>query len=536
MSARVCYIEREDRGAVLRRLRVVGARADEAWEAPAGPVDGEAVRRAAALGAAWAAERITGRLGSRVLDRLCLDVDGAVCTWVTANTAEPRLLRAVIEQEATPDADDPFAEAGHSSAGRFPDLPGEVGYQALDPRRGKGERGRVPVFAVPEVAARALIDALDTAGVQVGACMTLWQAMLRAWGAGPRASSDRVVADSERVVAIAICQPGERVVWAWGRGDAVVAAGAFRTRAGRHANAPAGLVLPDGSEGGYETPPPAAPVDFGGRLATDWLAWSAQIGVVPSRVVWVGPVEGQAGTGLSGGEIASSLRRAAPGATIDVIDEPDPIGLTLRRLAEYLDDAADPRPTPTDHLALLTNRPGRIHRAMYRWLAVVFIAASVAMGALAWSFWQRREESIEQLAQIRANQRELLEKAAPDLVDDRMALLNLRGRVDQARARRLDTGAIPPPKPVLRELETLAFVLGNPDYELVEIDIGPLSVSFRVRVQDTLAFEGLQSSLFGIAGSSVAWTPLNPRQVNNKIEVSATGTWMREDRAGGGDS
>lgn len=521
MSSRVCYIEREDRGAVLRRVRVLGAQADDSWRAPAG----DAASGAFAPAAAWIGDRLNGRLGGRVLDRLCLDVDGAVCSWVTSASADGRLVRAVIEQEGAPEADDPFAEAGHTHAGRFPDLPGEVGYQAMPAGRSAVDgSARTPVFAVPDVAARAFLDALDESGVQVGSCITLWQAMLKAWLSDAASSSGRVVAETSPVAAVVLCVPGDRVVWAWGRSDAPVAAGAFRVRGPDDQSG--AMLLGEGEASGAA---PAA--SFGGRLSAEWLAWSAQIGRTPSRVVWIGPVE--SGPGLGGAEIGAALRRAAPDASIDVIDEEDPVGLTLRRLAERL-DSGDDRSAPADHLLGLSNRPGRVHRAMYRWLALLLLAASVAMGALAWDFWDRRARFVEDLGGVRANQRALLEAEAPDLVNDRMALMNLRDRVAQARGPA--TVEIPPPKPVLRELETLALVLGNPEYELLEIDLSSLSVSFRARVADTPAFEQFQESLFGIGGSKIRWTPLTPRQQGGRIEVTGNGTWELGSRSPGGDS
>lgn len=520
MSSRVCYIEREDRGAVLRRMRIVGAKTDDTWIAPPGMFD----RQTFLAAASWVGDRLNGRLKGRTLDRLCLDVDGALCTWITAASTDPKLVRAVIEQESVPETDDPFADPGLGGAGRFPDLPGEVDFETLPEGRPETEGpARTPVLAVPDIAARVFMDALDESGVQVGSCLTLWQAMIKAWTDASSPAGGRVVAETSPVVAVVLCTPGDRVVWAWGRGGAPIAAGAFRIRP-----------FSPPPERALEGPSPHTPMvrpdhSIGGRLSTEWLAWSAQIGKAPVRVVWVGPV----GEGMGGAEIASALRRAAPGASVDVVDDPDPVGLTLRRLAERL-DAGEERPAPADHIEALSNRPGRVHRAMYRWLAILLLAASAAMGALAWDFWQQRGRSVEALAAVRADQRALLEAEAPDLADDRLALLHLRERVSQARGPA--TVEIPPPKPVVQELETLAFVLGNPDYELIEIDISSLSATFRVRVDDTMAFEQLQQSLFGIGGSNIVWTPLNPRQMGGRIEVSASGTWSQEDRSPGGDN
>lgn len=529
MSSRVCYIEREDRGAVLRRLRVLGTKTDDSWEAPrVGRTNGQ--RAACTAAAVWVSDRLNGKPGGRLLDRVCIDVDGSVCSWITANSTDTRLVRAIVEQSGADDSDDPFADAGHSTVGRFPDLPGEMGYQAIGPRREKTDAPvRTPVVAVPDVAARAVIDALDESGVQIGSCISLWQAMMKAWWNRPTSSHDRIVAESSPVLAVVLFVPGERVIWSWGRSDTPMAAGAFRTRLGLRVTRP---MLTDDGEGPVDEVNPGCAEAAGGRLAAEWLAWAAQIGHAPTRVIWIGPL----GETVDGGEIGAALRRAAPGASIDVIDDPDPVGLTLRKLAERIDSGEEHKAGPESCLVGLTNRPGRVHRAMYSWLAILFLAASGTMATLAWTFWGERGASLQRLAQVRANTRSLLEVGAPDLVNDQLALRNLRARVEQARSRTIDPGRIPAAKPVLRELETLAFVLGNPDFELQEIDIGALSVSFRVRVDDTLAFEQLQSSLFGIAGSSVAWTPLNPRQTGNRIDVTASGTWLRDDRPGGGDS
>lgn len=536
MSARVCYIQREDRGAVLRRLRVIGAKADDAWEPPT--EDPAALGRTVSSAAAWIADRLSakpgGRLGGRVLDRLCLDPDGGVCGWITANAADTRMVRAVIEQEAAGDSDDPFTDAS-AHAGRFPDLPGEVNYQPLAAGRAV-ETGpsRTPVLAVPDIAARSLIDALDEQGVQVGSCVTIWQAMIAAWAhtSASTPQSERVVAESSPVFAVVLCVPGERVIWAWGRGSSTIAAGAFRTRLGVRPTP--GLLLEEPPEvrgtNGHAAPNGAAAA-LGGRLATEWLAWSAQIGHVPSRVLWVSPVGttphngSGAGVGLDSSEIARALSRAAPRASFDAIDDPDPVGLTLRRLAENLDEGGPGHASGADaQLVTLSNRPGRAHRGMYRWLAILLLAASAAIGTFAWTFWQQRGEAINALANVRANQLALLEAGAPELVNDRLAVVNLRSMVNEA------TGPapvqIPPQKPVLRELETLAFVLGNPDYEVQEIDIGAISVSFRVLVDGTVAYEQLEQSLFGIAGSSVLWsTPLTTRPSGEKIAVTGTGVW-----------
>jgi hypothetical protein len=536
VSARVCYIQREDRGAILSRVRLIGRTADETWEAPGG--DARAMGNTAASDAAtWIADHLSSKLGGKTLDRLCLDLDGAVCTWVPASSTEPGMLRAVIEHEGGGDDTDPFGDAGNGASGRFPDLPNEMGYQALglaeSPSRAKiaALEGRAPVLAVPEVAARAIVDALDEAGVQVESCTTLWQAIAGAWA--PRSGSsgsDRVVSENTPLVAAVLCIPGERIVWAWIRAGVPIAAGAFRSRAGSR-QAAMNLLLEEGQDESYDPGghhDPAVPARaLGGRLAAEWLAWAAQIGAFPSRVTWIGPMAQHDRSGLDPQDVADALRRAAPEASVDVIDDDDPVGLTLRRLAERLDDEPRTLDNPDARLSGLSNRPGRVHRAMYHWLAILLLIASAAIGAVAFALWQQRGESLERLAAVRANTRVLLEEGAPELAGDPYPTMKLRERLNAERGPA--PVAIPPAKPVLRELETLAFVLGTPDYELDNIDISSFAVTITVRVNDTRAYEELQGSLQGIGGTSLIWNSFNPKPDRDKIRVNGTATW-----AGGG--
>ena len=546
MSARVCYIERQDRGAILKGVRLIGRTSDDTWSAPreVDPVQSTSARDAAS----WIADRLDARLGGKQIDRLCLDPDGAVCSWVDASAAATGALRATIDRDGAFDDGEAFGMSDESGEGRFPALPNEMGYQALGVPAGLPRAkaalldGRAAVLAVPEVAARRLVDSLDEAGVQVGSCVTLWQAIAGAWapdtgGTSPASGSAQIVAENAPLVAAVLCVPGERVVWAWIRGGVPVAAGGFRSRAGARmvAQLSESHLLGDDTEyDDLDRPADASAGDdsdagLGGRLAAEWLAWSAQLGAFPTRVTWVGPIRTEQTPGLEPARIADAVRQAAPEATVDVIDEEDPIGLTLRRLSERLDDGPRSLESPDALLMGLSNRPGRVHRAMYQWIAVFLIGASVAIGAIAWSFWQARDASKERVTQVRGNIRALLEAGAPDLVSESPDTLPLKLRDRLEGMRGPAPVDIPPPKPVLRELETLAFVLGTPAYELEFIDVGSFAVSFKVRVDDTKAYEELQQSLMNIGGSSVRWNSINPRQNRNKIDVNGSGIWIDDD-------
>jgi len=93
-----------------------------------------------------------------------------------------------------------------------------------------------------------------------------------------------------------------------------------------------------------------------------------------------------------------------------------------------------------------------------------------------------------------------------------------------------------PQKPILQELETLSFVLGNPDYKLEKIEMSATAVTIIVVVPDTAAYEELVESIERIAGSSVGDWIKTPRTNPSGIRINFTGLWsdpMQNTTAGG---
>jgi len=587
----VVHLERVDRGAVLAGLRLVGPRSAERWSSPFAAANGsrdrgaendEAVldpagdaRATARDAAAWLAERLKAERAGRRIDRLVIDADGAVCSWVSATDAEPRIVRALVTQHAgggEADLRDDAAGDEHGP-GRFPNLPdGELTVQPLaeqderpisasgdalaslrrrftslgsDADAEDGGPRRLPVLAVPEAPARLLLDELDREGVEVGSVGSVFNAAAAVWDASARAAGasgdDPLVATAGGCTAVILVDPAGRMTWCWSVRGGVVAAGSARLAGGvaRPASSSTALDRSRSHAGVDLEQPPSVRITPGvmARVSTEWISWAAQLGVVPTRVAIVAPCSalevGPAGSNGAGGldatGVAAALRRAVPDATVDLVDDDDPVGLTLRRLAELHDDASPAvARTPGDmrrSLTALSRRPGRAHRAMYRWSALAFVAAGAALSTLTWHLLQRAE-AFERTAATLSNQRRaLLEDVDPSLIVSPFPARTIEDRIRSAGSGGV---ALDAPPPILRELETLSFVLGVESYTLSSLSLNPFAASFTVNVPGIAEAEQLSESLRSIGQSSINWPDPSITQAGATVRVSATGRWFED--------
>lgn len=505
MTAPVCYLVRADRGARLLGLRVVHQHDEATWQSPGEEApDASADARAAAE---WLAERLSGN--GRWLSHLIVDPDGGLCSWVSAiDTSEP-VLRAVIER--------PFDAEEEAAGGRFPELPGETALQPLidRPRARKGAgaepAGRVPVLSLPVVPARMLVDELDRMGIKVGTVEALWQACATAWD--PSGSNlggshaERVVAEAVPTAGVVLLDPAGRLVWSWSRGGRLIAGGSMRILTERASES-----APEVIERGRTRLTLVRDDDIA-RLSTEWLAWSLQLGTAPARIVIVGePSEG----GLSSARIGRMLAERWPQATIDFVREQDPIGATLGRLAGHGVAGAS-------GIDELTNRPGRAHRAMYRWAAVALFCAAGVLGALAFHVLESGGTMKDAASSMT---RAYVELAGKEGLSPATALLDLQGAIEKASKANIDPTTIEVPRPVLHELEALSFVLSSDELTLRELTISPLSITLKVEVAQTGQYEALAQSMRAVSGSVVEWRDtVNAR--GGVVEATFTGSWPR---------
>ena len=544
MNGRICYMTRRDRGAEVTGLRLVTGRGEEDWRAPDQGVLGfdESLEQSVRQAAGWLRERLSSSRGGRRLDRLVLDVDGGVCSWVTPPGGDPSLVRTVVEGGPLPSMDPDDDDAGNTESGpsRFPDLPGELGVQALVARGTRARRGtpsRVGALAIPDVPARLLIAALDTEGVRIDAAVSLWHAMALCWDPGSVRSGsrgERVVAEETGPTAVVLLDPSvPRLVWTWSHAGGLIAAGA--TRLTGHSPRPA-----EGEGGLASGGPCVVTEEDAGKLAAAWLSWSAQLGVAPQRVVIVGrlipaldaaieAVAGPRGVGtspsLSAGELTELIERRWPGASVTHADEDDPIGATLVRLGAVAGD----EPTGAGgggrtELTELTTRPGRAHRGMYRWTALALVALAIAVFAGAWRVFGAAGEAHDIADQAQANRRALLEDIDPGLIVSPSPDMVLESRISELRR-----GTTVPDawiqRDILPEVDAISFVIGYDAVDMRELNIGPAAASLTLVVDNIAQGEELVQALRDIGGAGLQWPRVEWRTEGNRVIGSVTGQW-----------
>lgn len=552
MSARVCAILRRDRGRLVSRVRLVGPRSAETWSVPdaapgavIGP--GSAAVTAERDAAAWVATR----LGENTrLAAVCVDVDGALCAWMSAPTREAKLVASLARSgPATPEADAAFSTSSRGGSSALAAYAGseldasvhvlgtataladepeadansknDKSKPAKSKKPGAADAGtpraaRMPVLAIGDLPARLFIDGLDTQGVSVDAVLTLWHAAAMAWDPSAKtpsaAGNDADLANAPTTGVVLVDQAADqgqgRLIWCWSVGGTLLAGGSMRLARAKEGES----VVVGAAEAA--------------RLATEWLAWSVQLGRTPSRVVAVAP-EGADGELAAFGQ---ALGAAASGCVVDLAVHADPLGVTLTRLAEKLDDAAPL--SAQAGLASLATRPGGAQRRMHHWLALAIIGVAAMLGVVAWRLGANvgaaRSEAIKQ----EERWRELLKEVFPD------ALAARGGEFDKLRTQYMkrDKELRPPEakenaRPILQQLEALSFVLGDAEYELNTLQIpSGGQVVVEVKVKTVEQGEELRRALDSIAGSQILrWTESYTNEgagENARVRCRFSGTWV----------
>lgn len=492
MSAPLCYLKRTDRGDVLAGVRLVGAYTDDSWQAPdnaGGEFDAvEHVRLTAHAAGEWIANALRDAKGARSIDVLCLDVDGSACSWVTAPSEQSAVVSAAYSLAGADESDVAIAPAELSTIEPMSSI-----------AAGSGDERRVGLIASPDAVARLVLDELDQRGITVSRVCSLWQILAQAWDpAGPggdlvhtRLREDRVVATEQptnAIMAVVMIEPTGKLVWVWSRAGEPIAGGSMRLRTG---------------DSGCSI----APWDVS-RLGNDWLAWSAQTGEAPRRVLVVAPDldEQAADEALSPAAFGTLLASAWPDATIDMAIEEDPLGETLARASRIAENAAARGGSGSGkgarvELTSLTRRPGRVHRSAHRWVAVALLAFAGTLGAYSFSQYQSARALKKQIAPIQDRQRDILldSDSHADLASEPIGLVlpQLRDQWEKRGADRLLVRDSDKPKPILPELLNIALQLEGYQYfgiepKLIELDPRRCRVDILVPVSD-VAYDFLES-------------------------------------------
>jgi hypothetical protein len=540
LSTRVCYIRRTDRGDRLLGARLVGPRTDERFDAPAvEEADLERVTQDIAETAQWISQRLSAS-SSTTLGSLCVDADGGSFAWLTAPGADPAVVAATYAQSALGGEDSPEGMSVEPLAGGGP--PVEDGLPAGDKpggalarwKRASGREGagRLAVMTMSDSAVRLLLSTLDDLRVEPGRVISIWHAVAEAWDSSGPASAlsggagggEKIVAQSGAMAAIVLVDPEGRLVWSWSQEGRLRAGGTIR------------LARTLGADGGPGLPRVSA--SDTGRLTAEWLAWAAQLGGVPSRILCIGPELAPDGDPeqLSAAAFGRRLTEGWPGASVDLVVTEDPVGATLRRVAEIQDEGS----APAEGLAGLSHRPGRAHRSLYRWAAVAVMALSAVMVGLTYRAYDASAELRADAAEVARHRQGLMAEHVPQFAGDSFAHQLLADEVEKARRQDVQLPVAHRPKPVLQELERIALILMEADPQVVQIreislDVG---VVFRFWVQDVEnANEIIGQIANGIADitTDIVWSPVQPDgpSAQGRSPYRMNGMWRRDGQGGG---
>lgn len=515
MSGRACYLARGDRGGRVVEARLVGHRTDETWS------DGEhPPEQAASLAAAWVAQRLSQSDTADSLRLLCVDVDGGVCAWVTAPSAEPSVVAAAVQSAEGPLAGPTRSEASVQALARARPNGTLPRSKRKDKPAAPAAGERLAVIQLPDAAVRLFIDELDERGVGVESVVSLWHAIAQAWdpggpagGGSHTAASERVVATAATATAIILIDTVGRLSWVWSRAGELLTGGSMR-------------MVVEGSEGSRGVRVDAAAIS---RLAADWLAWAAQLGSAPTRILVLAPPGEPAPGSLSPAEIGQALARAWPGAAADLVVDKDPIGATLARLTEL---RTPTRGDPRGSLVALTHRPSRAHRSLTRAAALGLGAGALALGALAWQTFSSASITRANAYAIETSVRESITKIVPEAGDSPAPELELQTALDKARSAHEAPSNFKPAEPILEELDTVSLVLsGIPGVQAEDYVFMDSSVSIRLSVPDTRTGEDVLLGLREI-NSHCEWRgdfTTGTGGGGGRLVYLLTGSWTHKD-------
>jgi len=466
MSAVVGYVIRSDCGAWIDDALVVGDQALDRW-GPGAPEEslGPAAVSRAVDAASWMMDRLEGRrVRGKRLDRLVIDTDGALASWLDAPSAESSVVQAAAGQAEGSIWNAEEARSGGTSI--------EALSSAASPSNGVAEGAslRLPILVAPDAGVRVLLDELDRRGASVGAVESLWHAACQAWdpsardeGGGVR--TDRLVAESGLTTAVILVDPRGRLVWAWSRAGELIAAG----RVLLASTADDGDTEASGRVGAGLPAARVGEADLS-RLASDWLAWTMQTGQCPSRVVCVTPelareVEGDL---ASAGDLGRQIGERWPQTSVDLIVESDPLVETLRRAVD--EGRGSSGEGPGRSMAALSRRPGRSHRSFYRWVALMVLAASAALVALGLRW---RGEASAARSAASALEAEVSERYLARFPEGTpaFATLELDNRIRALNQRLNATSGVKPAPPIVDEFESIILALSSLAVEWEQIDL-----------------------------------------------------------------
>lgn len=553
MAVRVCYIQRGAKGDAITGVRLVAERSEETWTAPQ-PRDGAPITADIAAAADWLAAKLKASGDS--LDVICLDTEGSLCGWLSAPSGDLEVVGALAREFGeTPGHEghaqrSALAEAASTREEASVAVLGAPAWPSVKSGKNaaQAKSSRIGVLTISDVPARLLADALDQRGVAVHRITTVWHALAAVWDPGarlatPGQNANPSVVDSTTtapITAILTADPSGRLHWVWSSAGVLLAGGAIRIALERPATDTA--IVEAGRTGSFplreHTPHVMIAAREASRLATEWLAWSLELGRSPARIIAVTPAaapgrEREHEANLS--EFGETLTRAIPGATMDLAEDKDPIGTTLTRLAERIDDAPaanQGREKAVGGIAALSSRPTRSHRRFFIMASLALASLAAAAGSYAYKLRSEAGEAAAAAVRSAESWRPIVREIDANLLNSMDTVpdqLNSRLRKLEEQEARPATRRVSEIRPVMDELATLTMVLGDPEIHLNEITLDNARVTIKVIAtleQATL----LEQAFKDIAGSNLTgWSstssPARGAGVEG-FEYTFTASWI----------
>ncbi len=439
MTQTICLVNAD-----VTHLRLLTPGREQEWRAPdletidpdSSQIDSLAEVTARLAGAAvWLADAISpnNRIGA-----ICVGVEQAGCVWITAPSADSNVISAALRKR-----DQEWGDAGVvGSAQALAEAPParKMEFTLLPKRSPRVEQDAAKstdpihqtVLRLEDGAVSLWLDELDRRNIRVDTVLSLWHAAAQAWTT-PSASASNGAAPLE---AILLIDEAGQAIWCWAQAQSLLAAGRFHLP-------PAAR---DSAHAGPEDDTPDDARAEAGRLALDWLTWSAQLGDQPQRILLVAD---------NINRFAAELKRAWPAAKIDARAIHDPVGATLFALAKS-ENLARTAESPARSVTSLSTRPGRSHRRLFHWAAAAIFVLAFAAAAFGVRSFARASELRAESRAFKSEIKSKLEAVDPALARDPRPERALQSRLIRIRQQNPDLVAPPSPKPLLDEFVRLA--------------------------------------------------------------------------------
>lgn len=570
MNSVICHVEFVQRGAVAAAARLTDPRTSASWVfSKAGSED--APRESVVTLSRWIGQQLAAA-GDAAELLLCLDVDQAACGWVTSSGTDDKAVKTAVRDAQSGERED----AGQTTPANWlkvGEVDADLSVQALEMAETSGGqsgsksaskskpavslRRRLAVVALPDLAARVLVNELDKVNRPVIRILTLWHAVAEAWDPGSASASSgggvlktasdaRVVADEIGCSASVLIDPRGRLLWTWQQGGRLLCAGTIRLALKNLQSAGESASDGETSTGGPSGPSTAPVCELTAsevaRLTADWLAWAPQIGTGPAAITVVGPHRLLA-TGLTErftgaaplSAFAAALGSSWPGSVVSAVEQDDPIEATLRRVIDSRSPSKSLAPAqagpvdPRTSLIELASRPGKASRLVYRWSAAAITAGALVLIALCLRVSLASRQAAAARVEAAADREKLIKSlvsVAPKIVTEQRKTQYLRTLLTD---REKQKAAIVPEKPIVPELARLFAAAAQLENVTLRSVQGATATGFRAQFNAPAANTGntLVEKLEAIkpSTSEYATWAVSESKVGDVFTFSATGTW-----------